>query len=48
MADKGALKGYFEGEQADFVELAGSLTAEQWAAASLCEGWTVRDAVVRG
>jgi len=46
MADKQALKCYFEDSQHEFAALAGSLTAEQWATPSLCEGWTVREVVV--
>jgi uncharacterized protein (TIGR03083 family) len=46
MVDKPALRHYFEDTQREFVTLAGSLTPEQWATPSLCEGWTVRDVVV--
>ena len=46
MVEKPALRYYFEDSQHEFAALAGSLTAEQWATPSLCEGWTVREAVV--
>ncbi len=32
-------------ERRDLADLLGTLTAEQWNAPSLCEGWTVRDVV---
>jgi uncharacterized protein (TIGR03083 family) len=46
MADKQALQRYFADSQHEFAALAGSLTSEQWATPSLCEGWTVREVVV--
>jgi uncharacterized protein (TIGR03083 family) len=33
-------------ERGALLDLLGDLTPEQWAAPSLCEGWTVRDVVV--
>jgi uncharacterized protein (TIGR03083 family) len=33
-------------ERADFREFVATLTSEEWAAPSLCAGWTVRDVVV--
>lgn len=35
-----------DAEHAEFRALARSLSAQEWEAASLCEGWTVRDVVV--
>jgi uncharacterized protein (TIGR03083 family) len=46
MVDRAALQDHFAAEQADFVALAQTLTADQWATPSLCRGWTVRDVVV--
>jgi len=43
MADKTVLLGQIVAEQEDFAALLRGLTDEQWAASSLCEGWTVRD-----
>ena len=37
---------YLEAEQAEFDALIRGLTPDQWAAPSLCEGWTVHDVVV--
>ncbi|BBY64722.1 maleylpyruvate isomerase N-terminal domain-containing protein [Mycolicibacterium helvum] len=33
-------------ERAEFAEFLDTLAPQQWSAASLCEGWTVRDVVV--
>ena len=46
MAVETVVLDYFDAEQDDFVALASSLSEEQWATKSLCEGWTVRDAVL--
>jgi uncharacterized protein (TIGR03083 family) len=46
MAVETVVLDYFDAEQDDFVALASSLREEQWATKSLCEGWTVRDAVL--
>jgi uncharacterized protein (TIGR03083 family) len=35
-----------EAERADFRQFVATLTPEEWAAPSLCVGWTVRDVVV--
>jgi uncharacterized protein (TIGR03083 family) len=34
-------------ERAEFADFLDTLTPKQWSAASLCEGWTVRDVVVQ-
>ena len=46
MADAYELRNMVEAEQADFAALLGALTPEQWAAASLCKGWSIHDAVI--
>jgi len=46
MADKTVLLGQIVAEQEDFAALLRGLTDEQWAASSLCEGWTVRDTAI--
>jgi uncharacterized protein (TIGR03083 family) len=46
MVSKKILKEQFDAEQMDFVAAVGGLTDEQWASPSLCEGWSVRDAVI--
>jgi len=46
MADKTVLLGQIVAEQEDFAALQRGLTDEQWAASSLCEGWTVRDTAI--
>src|SRR3569833_1962739 len=33
-------------ERAEFADFLDTLTPQQWASASLCEGWTVRDVAV--
>ena len=35
---------YIHGERAQMVETLAALSADQWAVASLCEGWTVQEA----
>ena len=37
---------WFDAEQREFVELARSLSDEQWAAPSWCDAWTVRELIV--
>lgn len=39
------LKALATAERADLADLLETLTPEQWAAPSLCDGWTVRDVV---
>jgi uncharacterized protein (TIGR03083 family) len=46
MVDKARLAEQIRAEQDDFADLARGLTDADWAAPSLCERWTVRDAVV--
>ena len=40
------LRRLFEAEQAEYVELAETLTPNQWSTASLCRGWSVKDVVI--
>src|SRR5205809_7900719 len=35
-----------ESEQTEFVDLLRGLTSEQWAAPSLCRGWSVHEVVI--
>jgi uncharacterized protein (TIGR03083 family) len=44
--DPSALLGMAEDEQAEFVELTGALSKDEWRTPSLCEGLSVRDVVV--
>jgi len=46
MADAYELRNMVEAEQADFAVLLRGLTPEQWAAPSLCNGWSIHDTVV--
>jgi uncharacterized protein (TIGR03083 family) len=46
MTDAYELRNMVEAEQADFATLLRGLTAEQWAAPSLCKGWSIHDAVI--
>jgi uncharacterized protein (TIGR03083 family) len=46
MAQNANLSSEFEAEQEDFVRLCNGLSDGQWALASLCSQWTVRQAVV--
>lgn len=41
----GSVRELATAERASLLELIETLTPEQWAASSLCEGWTVRDVV---
>jgi uncharacterized protein (TIGR03083 family) len=45
MPDAGALRTMIEVEQAEFTQLARTLTADQWQTPSLCRGWSVHDVV---
>lgn len=46
MTDAYFLRNMVEAEQADFAALLRGLSPEQWAAPSLCSGWSVRDVVM--
>ena len=46
MADAYRLREMVGAEQAEFVEMLRGLTPEQWAAPSLCRGWSVHDVVI--
>jgi uncharacterized protein (TIGR03083 family) len=46
MAENYALRNMVEEEQKEFVALLRGLTPEQWESPSLCQGWSVRDAVI--
>jgi uncharacterized protein (TIGR03083 family) len=46
MADKWSLWEMVEAERAEFVTLARRLTADEWAAPTLCGAWDVRDVVI--
>ena len=46
MAERAAVQQWFGSEQRKFVELARSLTDEQWSAPSLCAEWTVRKLII--
>lgn len=43
MAETDALWRHIEGERRDILDLLRSLSAEEWLAPSLCDGWRVRD-----
>jgi uncharacterized protein (TIGR03083 family) len=46
MTDAYTLRNMVEAEQTDFTALLRGLTPEQWAAPSLCNGWSVHDTVI--
>jgi uncharacterized protein (TIGR03083 family) len=46
MAGAYELRNMVEAEQADFAALLRGLISEQWAAPSLCKGWSIHDAVI--
>jgi uncharacterized protein (TIGR03083 family) len=46
MTDPYVLRQMVAAEQAEFATMLGELTPEQWAAPSLCHGWSVHDVVV--
>ena len=46
MTDAYVLREMVESEQTEFVELLRGLTSEQWAAPSLCRGWSVHEVVI--
>ena len=46
MTEAYELRNMIEAEQLEFAAMLRGLTPEQWEVASLCEGWTVHDAVV--
>ena len=46
MTDAYVLRDMVASEQAEFAAMLRELTPEQWAAPSLCRGWSVHDAVL--
>lgn len=46
MTDAYVLREMVASEQTEFVELLRGLTSEQWAAPSLCRGWSVHEVVI--
>ena len=46
MTEAYELRNMVEDEQAEFAELLRGLTPEQWETPSLCDGWSIHDAVI--